>query len=286
MKEYEIDKLLTDGENIEFDLLKDENGYRIDTSMSYEGERLELAIRSIQTDQELESFYRKYVEGRSGDRSVGIYGNSDRLEKENARTDSWALTSNGEWSVDIYRALKKYMKDSDNPYRAADHIAATTSAAISFSESSSERRNEDYSFYMSLVADPIERQKPAGFTDRMKARAAERAKKEAVSAALSAKEDLEAEWRRMKREGEIEELKRKARETAKDKAKELAVQTKNSAKNRTRSALDSKIDQLRQSLRSSQTREDEGPEPRLTVRKDNGITIYDYRDADNRYEEK
>ncbi|MFB6174782.1 MAG: hypothetical protein ABEJ87_02290 [Candidatus Nanohalobium sp.] len=104
--------------------------------------------------------------------------------------------------------------------------------------------------------------------------------------------EAEKEWRRMKREGEVEEAKQKAKEMAKEKAAETARNVWRDTKQSVKRGIRRKAEEAqkfgersgRKIAGRKASSEDQGPEPVVKIEKD-GITIYEYGEVSGNLEE-
>jgi hypothetical protein len=284
-----LDRYFRDAEDLQIDLLKKREGYRLEADIIYEGSEAAISL-SIDSEEELAGFYEEFLSQRPVESMNGVYGNSELVRQSVAERDTWGLAREEAWATDVLQGLDRNIDTSSATYEdVVDCISTTALAVISRSQGFDQPPTESYEFYQDLVEDLDRREKPRGIRGRIKQRAKDRAKKEAVDAAQEMRKEAEKEYRRMKREGEIEELKQQAKKRAKEAAVNAATNTWQNSKQRLRdrtrkefedvkTGIESLGENIRQGPLTRRQQEDEDlPEPELKIERGD-ITIYDYRE--------
>ena len=208
----DIEDILAEAENLDVYIsMTDSRGYELSSSFKHGEKSAEMMLGRVSSAEELGQFYEKYIQGRNSSQEITVYGSSRYLERQVAERDTWSLIEEEEWAVDTLEALNSNMREKESYEELIDHISASTLASISLSQSYGEKRPEDYSFYLQIIED-LDKQQKRGIRGRIKKRAKDKAKNEVKTAGSSAVKEAEKEFRRLEREGKIDEFKEKAKE--------------------------------------------------------------------------
>jgi len=280
---------LTEGEDLSIEL--ENTGpqeYNVHAKLQYEGSSMEIFL-GFDSLEEVGEFYRENL-SHIQNPEVPVYGNSKDLEEALTSRDTWSLVQSDGWAVDLMASLEKYMEE--NTYEEVlEHTSTTVFAAVALSENFGAERPESYDFYRDLVKKSGKTNESRSIGGKIKKKAADSAKKKTKNAVTSAVEDVQREYRRMEREGEIDEIKNKAKKEAAERTRDAASSAWEASKQKTKEkarkeALGVKdnfvdvIDRFRDFGSSNgQVGSGEAPDPVLKIERDDGVTIYEYEEV-------
>lgn len=292
--ENNLQDILKEAEDVYVEVAKTGDSYSVNAELLYEEEVVELNFR-LDSERELGLLYSNYLEDLSSNVSASVFGNSSRLKREVGENDTWGFAAEDEWAVDAKAALERSLDMEKASYEdIINHVSSSALGTITRSQAVKEHPSEDYFFYLRLVNE-LRKEKPQGFRGRIKQRAKSKAKDKALEAAEGIKKDIENEYRRMEREGEIEEMKNRFKQEAKNKVKEKAGEALSSSKKKVGDEARNELQNLKSNafpieeklhnfLWGREEEEREVSEPSVKIRREN-VTIYDYREQEFRMEE-